>query len=74
MEVRVDGHRLCTRINNCHIEEEALLERREKCIVFPENRHKNAESSTLIYTLKTAQRLALFGTISYSLSEHRLIL
>jgi hypothetical protein len=74
MEVRVAGHKLSARINNCHIEEEALNERREKCILFPENRHKNAENSTLTYTLKTAQRLALFASISYSLAEHRFVL
>jgi hypothetical protein len=62
-------------INDCHIEEEALLERRDKCIVFlDENRNKNAESSSLTYTLRAGQRLALYGAIGYSLTEQRFIL
>jgi hypothetical protein len=39
---RKNQMKLVAEINNCHIEEQALLQNLEKNIIFPENSHKNS--------------------------------
>ena len=61
-------------LKNCNISMEALKGQKSKCIVFPENKDKEALYYSLSHTLKATQNLALYGVLKYSFSEEKFIL
>ena len=60
-------------INDCHIQQALLATERRKNIIFEENKDVESFSHSILHTLKRGQSIAIYGSISYSLTRGKWI-